>query len=89
MSWHIINHKDYIDGPFGDFETALGEARVLGKDTRVEPRLRKRAQDFYIYRPPYDREEKWQPEYWICTEDAALAEGVPEDIFSQRLMETW
>jgi hypothetical protein len=89
MSWHIINHRDYIDGPFDEFEQALEEARILGKDNRAEPRLRRRAPDFYIYRPPYDRQERWQPEYWICTEEAAKSQGIPEEIFSQRLLETW
>ena len=89
MEWHIINHRDYIDGPFATYETALYEARILGKDHRVEPRVRRRAEGFYIYRPPYDRQERWQPEYWICTKEAALAQGVPEDIFQQRLLESW
>ncbi len=62
---------------------------MLGKETRTEPRVRRRAQDFYVYKPPYDRQEHWQPEYWLCTQEAALAEGIPEKIFSQRLLETW
>jgi len=89
MEWHIINHRDYIDGPFDTFDVALKEARGLGNDERVEPRLRRRAPDFYIYRPPYDRREHWQPEYWICTKEAALAEGIPEKLFAQPMMETW
>jgi hypothetical protein len=89
MEWHIINHRDYIDGPFDSLETALREARAVGNDTRHEPRLRRRAEDFYIYRPPYDRRERWQPEYWICTKEAALAEGVSESIFAQPMQETW
>jgi hypothetical protein len=89
MSWHIINGKDYIDGPFESMKTALSEARVLGKDGRVDPRLRRKADGFYIYHPPYDREEKWQPEYWICTEEAAIRQGVPSRIFEQPLMENW
>ena len=39
MKWHIINHRDYIDGPFDTYEEALQEARYLGKETRVEPRV--------------------------------------------------
>ena len=89
MMWHIINHRDYIDGPFDTYEEALQEARYLGKETRVEPRVSRRTADFYVYKPPYDREEHWQPEYWICTKEAAVAEGVAEDIFSQPLQETW
>jgi hypothetical protein len=43
----------------------------------------RRTTDFYVYRPPYDREEHWQPEYWICTKEAALAQGVRQEIFLQ------
>ena len=89
MKWHIINHRDYIEGPFDSFEAALKEACVLGKETRADPRLRRRGPDFFVYRPPYDRQEHWQPEYWICTREAATAAGVPETIFDQPLMETW
>jgi hypothetical protein len=89
MQWHIINRRDYIDGPFDSYEAALREACELGKETRPEPRVRRRAEDFYIYKPPYDRDEHWQPEYWICTKDAALAAGVPEEIFAQPLMGQW
>ncbi len=89
MEWHIINHRDYIDGPFDSLETALDQAYVLGNEVRVDPRVRRRARDFYVYRPPYDRREHWQAEYWICTRDAALREGVSEQIFAQPLMETW
>lgn len=85
MRWHIINHRDYIDGPFETFDYAVQEAHVLGKETRSAPRLQRRAKDFYIYRAPYDRQEQWQPEYWICTKEAALREGVPEEIFLQPL----
>lgn len=87
MSWHIINHRDYIDGPFESYEAALNEAFVLGKENRAEPRVRRRAQDFFVYRPPYDRQEHWQPEYWICTKEAALARGVSEEVFRQPLLE--
>lgn len=89
MLWHIINHRDYIDGPYDSYETALREARVLGKDNRATPRISQKGHDFYVYRPPYDREERWQPEYWICTEDAAVAAGVSREIFAQPLQETW
>ena len=89
MDWHIINHRDYIDGPFDSYESALREAYALGNETRAEPRVRRRAPGFYVYRPPYDRRERWQAEYWICTKEAAIAQGVPEAIFSQRLLETW
>ncbi len=89
MEWHIINHRDYIDGPFESYESALAHARVLGKDSRAEPRVRRRASDFYLYRPPYDRQEAWQAEYWICTKEAAISEGVSETIFAQPMMETW
>ena len=89
MDWHIINQKDYIDGPFESFEAALREACVLGNETRAEPRVRRRARDFYVYRPPYDRKERWQPEYWICTKEAALAAGLSEELFAQRTMESW
>jgi hypothetical protein len=89
MQWHIINHHDYIDGPFDSYEAALREACALGKETRTEPRVRRRAEDFFVYKAPYDRKEHWQPEYWICTKQAAVAEGVSEEIFSQPLQETW
>jgi hypothetical protein len=89
MKWHIINHKDYIDGPFDSYEAALREACVLGKETRSSPRIRRRAENFLVYLPPYDRQEHWQPEYWICTQEAAVAEGVSEEIFSQPLTEAW
>ena len=26
MHWHIINHRDYIDGPYDTYEEALNEA---------------------------------------------------------------
>ena len=89
MEWHIINHRDYIDGPFATFEAALEQACALGKETRTEPRVRRRARDFYVYRAPYDRQERWQPEYWICTREAAIAEGVHEEIFEQPMLESW
>jgi hypothetical protein len=89
MDWHIINHRDYIDGPFETYEAALREACALGKETRMEPRVRRRAQGFFVYRPPYDRQERWQAEYWICTKEAAIAQGIPEEIFVQPLTETW
>ena len=89
MHWHIINYRDYIEGPFDSFESALQEAFALGKETRVEPRVKRRAADFYVYKPPYDRQEHWQPEYWVCTKEAAIAQGVSEEIFSQPLMESW
>ena len=89
MEWHIINYRDYIDGPFHSYEAALEQACALGNETRVEPRVRRRAPDFYVYRPPYDRQERWQPEYWICTKEAAAAEGVREEIFAQPMLETW
>lgn len=89
MEWHIINHRDYIEGPFESYESALEYACILGKETRAEPRVRRRAANFYLYRPPYDRKEGWQAEYWICTKEAAVAEGVSAEIFSQPLMETW
>ncbi|HWB87447.1 MAG TPA: hypothetical protein VG675_25115 [Bryobacteraceae bacterium] len=89
MHWHIINYRDYIDGPFDSYDSALREAFVLGKETRVEPRVRRRAKEFYVYRAPYDRQEHWQPEYWICTRDAAIAQGVSEEIFAQPLTESW
>lgn len=87
MQWHIINHRDYIDGPFETFEAAMAEARMLGNETRVQPQVRKRAKDFYVYKPPYDRRERWQPEYWICTKEAAVGEGIAEAIFAQPLLE--
>ncbi len=89
MDWHIINHRDYIDGPFESYEAALREACALGKETRLEPRVRRRAQGFFVYRPPYDRQEHWQAEYWICTKEAAIAQGIPEEIFVQPLSESW
>jgi hypothetical protein len=89
MKWHIINHRDYIDGPFDSYDEALNQACVLGNETRDEPRVRRRADGFHIYRPPYDKQERWQPEYWICTQEAAIAAGVREEIFSQPLLETW
>jgi hypothetical protein len=89
MKWHIINHRDYIDGPFDSYEAALREAFALGNENRAQPRVRRRARDFYVYRPRYDHRERWQPEYWICTKEAALAQGVTEEIFSQPLAENW
>jgi hypothetical protein len=89
MEWHIINRRDYIDGPFDTYEAALREAFVLGKEVRAEPRVRRQAEDFYVYRPPYDRQEHWQPEYWICTREAARRAGVPEALFLQPLSESW
>ena len=89
MEWHIINHRDYIDGPFETMEAALEQALVLGKETRSEPAVRRRAEDFYVYRPPYDKDEHWQAQYWICTKEAALARGVSEAVFLQPLMEKW
>ena len=89
MTWHIINRKDYIDGPFDSLEAAVREARVLGDDNRVDPRLKRRAEGFYIYKPPYDRQEHWQPEYWICTKEAASRANVSEAIFEQPMLETW
>jgi hypothetical protein len=84
MDWHIINHRDYIDGPFGTYEDALSEALMLGNETRTTPKVTRRARDFYVYKAPYDRKEHWQPEYWLCTKEAALAQGVPERLFDQR-----
>jgi len=81
MDWHIINHRDYIDGPFETFQDALNEALVLGNDTRSAPRVGRKARDFYVYRPPYDRKEQWQAEYWICTKPAALGQGMAEALF--------
>jgi hypothetical protein len=83
MTWHIINHRDYIDGPFDSYEDALREACALGNETRPEPKVRRRALDFFVYKPPYDRQEHWQAEYWICTKEAALARGLSEQIFLQ------
>jgi hypothetical protein len=87
MEWHIINRRDYIDGPFPSYEAALREACALGYENRTEPRIRRKSSEFFIYRPPYDRREHWQPEYWICTKEAALAAGVPDAVFLQPLME--
>ena len=39
MDWHIINHRDYIDGPFAMYQDALAEALVLGNDMRSSPRV--------------------------------------------------
>jgi hypothetical protein len=89
MEWHIINHRDYIDGPFESYEAALEQAFLLGKEHRAEPRVRRRTPGFYVYKPPYDREERWQPEYWISTKEAAIANGVREEVFAQRMLETW
>ena len=89
MEWHIINHRDYIDGPFDSLEAALDQAYLLGNDSRIDKRVRRRAENFYIYLPPYDRRERWQAEYWICTKEAAVAEGVTKSIFSQPLQESW
>ncbi|PWU02145.1 MAG: hypothetical protein C5B51_21435 [Terriglobia bacterium] len=89
MDWHIINYRDYIDGPFESYEAALREAYVLGNETRVEPKVRRRARDFYVYRPPYNRQERWQAEYWICTKEAAISAGVSPEIFTQPQLDTW
>jgi hypothetical protein len=85
MDWHIINHRDYIDGSFGSFEDALAEAMLLGKENRSAPKVTRRAPDFFVYRPPYDKQEHWQPEYWICTKEAAIRKGIPEALFEQAL----
>jgi hypothetical protein len=82
MDWHIINHRDYIDGPFATFDDALTEALVLGNDTRSKPRVTRKSRDFFVYRPPYDRKERWQAEYWICTEEAGIAQGIPSSRFT-------
>ncbi len=50
MEWHIINHRDYIDGPFDTYETALREARTLGNDQRVEPQACRRVWIFISHR---------------------------------------
>ena len=55
----------------------------------MEPRVRRKTKEFYVYNPPYDRRERWQAEYWICTREAAVAKGVHETIFSQPLQEAW
>ena len=89
MEWHIINHRDYIDGPFPSFEVAFEEACALGLETRAKPSLRRRSEGFFIYKPPYDRQERWQAEYWLVTKEAAVAHGVSEEIFSQPLVEAW
>jgi hypothetical protein len=89
MEWHIINHRDYIAGPFASYEDALREACSLGNENRVEPRVRRRSKGFYVYRPPYDRHERWQAEYWICTKEAAIEAGVSDGIFAQPMLETW
>jgi len=89
MDWHIINHRDYIEGPFDNYEAALEQAFALGKETRAQPKVRRRSRNFYVYRPPYDRQERWQAEYWICTKEAALAEGIREEVFLQPLLDTW
>ena len=60
---------------------------ALGKETRSEPRVRRRAEDFFVYKAPYDRKEHWQPEYWICTKEAAVAKGVSEEVFLQPLLD--
>ena len=68
------------------FPSILQQARahlIRCSETRVEPRVSRRTADFYVYKPPYDREEHWQPEYWICTKEAALAQGVRQEIFMQ------
>ncbi|MDQ2900940.1 MAG: hypothetical protein ACR2I2_12105 [Bryobacteraceae bacterium] len=82
MDWHIINHRDYIDGPFASFEDALAEALILGNESGTPKRLNRRANEFFVYKPPYDRKERWQPEYWICTKEAALAQGASEALFA-------
>jgi hypothetical protein len=32
--------------------------------------------------------ERWQPEYWICTREAAIARGVSPDVFEKALQES-
>src|SRR5260370_1150420 len=49
MEWHIINHRDYIEGPFDSNEGALEEACALGKENRVPPKTRRRAKVFRGY----------------------------------------
>ena len=89
MKWHIINHKDYIEGPFDTFDAAVNQAYYLGNETRPEPRLRRKANDFFIYKAPYDHKEHWQPEYWIVTREAAMGAGVSEELFLQPLTDSW
>jgi len=76
--WHIINWKDYIDGPFDSYESALTEAMFLGYENRPQPQVKRLARDFYQYRAPYNKQEKWWPTFWICTEEAALKRGIPQ-----------
>ena len=42
MEWHIINHRDYIDGPFPSLEIAQAQAYVLGNENRANPKVRRR-----------------------------------------------
>jgi len=88
MQWHIINHRDYIDGPFDTFEMALQEAYLFGNETRPNPHLRRRTKEFFVYKPAFDRQERWQAEYWICTREGALARGISPEIFEKALLET-
>jgi hypothetical protein len=81
-SWHIINSKDYIDGPFESFDGALAEAMFLGQESRKHPKLKRLTRDFHEYHAPYDRQEKWLPMFWICTQAAAVARGIPESRFT-------
>ena len=81
-AWHVINWKDYIDGPFDSFESALTEAMYLAQENRVRPHVKRLSQDFYQYRGPYDKQEKWWPTFWICTLEAAVRRGIPESRFN-------
>jgi len=79
--WHIITWKDYIEGPFDSYEAALSEAMELGRENRTKPQVKRLSRDFYQYRAPYDKQEKWWPTFCICTEDAARNRGIPIDRF--------
>jgi hypothetical protein len=79
--WHIITWKDYIEGPFDTYESALAVAMELGRENRTKPQLKRLSRDFYQYRAPYDKQEKWWPTFWICTEAAARNRGIPIDRF--------
>ena len=79
--WHIITWKDYIEGPFDTYEAALAEAMELGRENRTKPQVKRLSRDFYQYRAPYDKQEKWWPTFCICTEEAARNRGIPIDRF--------
>lgn len=82
MEWHIIDEDEYIDGPFAGHEAALAAVIALCRDTRQHPAVRPVQEGCYAYRPPRQAAQQHEADYWVCTKEAALDLGVPEDLFA-------